>query len=84
MSLGSEILWGLGNKGMFFRKKKEIKPEIFTEETCRACGDKFRRQFDDGDYVYHSGATCKKCASTDTLITAIYGEYPPDKNKDRS
>jgi hypothetical protein len=66
---------------VFFRKKKEVKPEIFAEETCRACGEKTRRRFEDGDFVYKSAAACKNCSSADTLITAIYGEYPAEANK---
>lgn len=63
---------------LFFKKKKEIKPEIFTEETCQSCGEKFRRQFEDGDYVFRQASACKKCSSSTTFITAIYGEYPPE------
>lgn len=66
---------------MFFRKKKEVKPEIFTEEVCQACGEKFRRNFEEGDYVFRSGSACKKCSSSNTLIGAIYGEYPPENKK---
>ncbi len=60
---------------MLFRKKKEIKPEIYTEQTCQSCGEKSRRQFEENDYVYRTGAQCKKCESSNTLISAIYGEY---------
>lgn len=63
---------------LFFKKKKEIKPEIFTEEACQECGEKFRRHFEDGDYVYRTASACAKCSSPRTLITAIYGEYPPE------
>lgn len=66
-----------------FGKKKEITPKIYTEETCTACGDKVRRPFEDGDYVFLSkhGSSCKHCGSSSTLmISAIYGEYPPEKN----
>ena len=67
---------------LFFGKKKEVKPEIYAEETCQSCGDKQRRKFEEGDYVFRAGAQCKKCSSSDTLITAVYGEYPADpKNK---
>lgn len=66
---------------MLFGKKKEVKPEIFTEDTCQSCGEKSRRQFEDGDYVYGSGKQCKKCSSANTLVTAVYGEYPPDSEK---
>ena len=64
----------------FLGKKKEVKPEIFTEETCQSCGEKSRRQFKEGDYVFQAGAQCKKCSSSDVLVGAIYGEYPPDDN----
>ena len=73
------LFWG--------RKKKEVAPTIYTEETCKNCGEKNRRSFEDGDYIYKnssssSGSICKKCSSTNTtMITAIYGEYPPEKQK---
>jgi len=64
---------------MFFGKKKEIKPEIYSEEICQSCGENSRREFKEGDYIYGSGTRCKKCSSN-TLITAIYGEYPEEKH----
>jgi hypothetical protein len=67
---------------MLFGKKKEIKPEIYSEDTCQSCGEKTRRQFEEGDYVYRFGVQCKKCSSN-TLVTAIYGEYP-EENKPRA
>jgi hypothetical protein len=67
---------------LLFGKKKEVKPEIYAEDTCQSCGEKTRRQFEEGDYVYKSGLQCKKCSSSNTLVTAIYGEYPEEeKNK---
>ena len=66
---------------MWFRKKKEVKPQIFTEETCQACNENTRRRFEDGDFVYKAAAVCKNCFSSNTLITAIYGEYPAEPNK---
>ena len=68
------------DSSMLFGKKKEITPEIYTEDTCKSCGEKTRRRFEDGDYVFGAGMQCKKCSSSNTLVTAIYGEYPPDKN----
>jgi hypothetical protein len=65
---------------MLFGKKKEVAPEIYTEDTCKSCGEKTRRRFEDGDYDFGAGMQCKKCSSSNTLVTAIYGEYPPDKN----
>lgn len=64
---------------MLFGKKKEVKPEIYSEDTCQSCGEKTRRRFEEGDYVYKAGAQCKKCSSSDTLVTAVYGEYPEEK-----
>lgn len=64
---------------MLFRKKKEVKPEIYSEDTCQSCGEKTRRRFEEGDYVYKAGAQCKNCSSSDTLVTAVYGEYPEEK-----
>jgi hypothetical protein len=63
---------------MLFRKKKEVKPDIYTEQTCQSCGEKSRRRFEENDYVYRTGARCKKCESANTLISAIYGEYPEE------
>jgi hypothetical protein len=65
---------------LFGRKKKEIKPEIYSEETCQSCGEKTRRAFNDGDYVYGRGSKCTKCSSSSTLVTAVYGEYPEEKS----
>ena len=73
--------WG---SSMLFGKKKEVTPEIYTEDTCKSCGEKTRRRFEDGDYVFGAGMQCKKCSSSNTLVTAIYGEYPPDKNNNKS
>jgi ribosomal protein L37AE/L43A len=66
---------------MLFSKKKEIKPEIYSEDTCQSCGQKARRRFGEGDYVYRSGVQCKKCSSSNTLVTAIYGEYPEENKR---
>lgn len=66
---------------MLFGKKKEVKPEIYTEDTCQSCGEKTRRQFEEGDHVYRHGQQCKKCSSSNTLVTAVYGEYPEEKDK---
>ena len=62
----------------FIRKKKKKSPTIYTEESCIQCGQKLKRIFEDGDYVYKDGELCKKC-SNKTLITAIYGEYPDER-----
>ena len=68
---------------LFGSKKKEVKPEIFTEETCQSCDEKSRRRFEEGDYVYKNSGTanCKKCSSSNVMISAIYGEYPADNKK---
>jgi hypothetical protein len=65
---------------ILFGKKKEVTPEIYSEDTCQSCGEKTRRRFEEGDYVYKTGAQCKNCLSSDTLVTAVYGEYPEEKN----
>lgn len=65
---------------ILFGKKKEVKPEIYSEDTCQSCGEKTRRQFVESDYVYRSSMQCKKCSSSNTLVTAIYGVYP-EENK---
>jgi len=64
---------------ILFGKKKEIVPEIYSEDTCQSCGEKTRRQFQEGDYVFRTGLPCKKCSSSDTLVTAVYGEYPEEE-----
>lgn len=66
---------------MVFGKKKEVKPEIYSENTCQSCGEKTRRQFEEGDYVYRAGVQCKKCSSSNTLVTAIYGEYQDEEKR---
>ncbi len=65
---------------MFWSKKPEVKPAIYTEETCNSCGERARRPFEVGDNVYEQGRACTKCSSS-TLVTAVYGEYPPEKSK---
>lgn len=64
---------------IFFSKKPEPQPVPYTEQTCGGCGEKERRPFEQGDHVYKGGTRCTKCNSTSTLMTAIYGEYPPEK-----
>ncbi len=64
---------------MLFGKKKEVKPEIYSEETCQSCGEKTRRRFEEGDYVYKRTTQCNKCSSSERLVTAVYGEYPGEK-----
>jgi len=65
---------------MLFGKKKQIWPEVYAEDSCKSCGEKTKRKFEDGDYVFSTGAKCKKCSSSNTLITAIYGEYPSERD----
>lgn len=65
---------------ILFGKKKEVTPEIYSEDTCQSCGEKTRRRFEEGDYVYKTGPQCKKCLSSDTFVTAVYGEYPEEKH----
>ena len=64
---------------MLFRKKKEVNPEIYSEDKCQSCGENIKRRFEEGDYVYGTGLQCKKCSSANTLVVAVYGEYPPDE-----
>lgn len=64
---------------MLFGKKKEVKPEIYSEDTCQVCDKKTRRRFEEGDYIYKPGKPCEKCSSLHTLVTAVYGEYPEEK-----
>ena len=65
---------------MLFSKKKEVVPEIYSEEACQFCREKIKRPFEEDDHVYGIGLQCKKCMSSNTLVTAIYGEYP-EENK---
>lgn len=64
----------------FVRRKKSVSPIVYTEETCQNCNNKIRRIFQDGDYIYKSGSTCKACSGI-AMTTAIYGEYPVEKEK---
>jgi hypothetical protein len=64
----------------FARRKKNASPIVYTEETCQNCNNKFKRIFQDGDYIYKSGSTCKACSGI-AMTTAIYGEYPAEKEK---
>jgi hypothetical protein len=65
---------------MWFKKKKKVIPTVYTEEMCHICGEKWRRKFEDGDYIYKPGSNCKKCHKT-AMIIAVYGEYPIEKQK---
>ena len=65
---------------MWFKKKKKITPTVYTEEICQRCGEKKKRNFQEGDYIYKFGSNCKKCSEL-TMINAIYGEYPMEKQK---
>jgi hypothetical protein len=64
----------------FGKKKKEETPTIYTVETCQNCGQAKRRIFEDNDYIYKRRSSCNNCSET-VMITAIYGEYPPEKQK---
>lgn len=66
---------------MLFGKKKEITPEIYSEDTCQSCSEITKRRYEERDYVYGLGLQCKKCMSSDTLVTAIYGEYPEEETR---
>ena len=62
-----------------FRKQKKS-PNVYTEESCGACGEKVKRIFQESDYIYKEAVVCKKCSGI-TLITAIYGEYPQERKE---
>jgi hypothetical protein len=64
----------------FKKKKKQISPTVYTEEICQRCGEKNKRKFEDGDYIYKFGSNCKECSNI-TMISAVYGEYPAEKQK---
>jgi hypothetical protein len=63
---------------IFQRKNKKDRPTVYTENTCQTCNQKTKKTFEDGDYIYKPGFTCKVCSGTE-MITAIYGEYPAEK-----
>jgi hypothetical protein len=65
---------------MWFKRKKQISPTVYTEEICPRCGEKKKRKFEDGDYIYKISSNCKKCCEP-IMISAIYGEYPQEKQK---
>jgi hypothetical protein len=65
---------------MFFSKKPEPKPTMYAEQTCSGCGNRMKRPFEQGDYVFMVGARCAKCNSAATMVTAIYAEYPAEKS----
>jgi hypothetical protein len=68
----------------FGRKKKKEAPIIYTVETCQDCGEKNRRIFEPNDYIYKkTTTTCKKCTGI-VMISAVYGEYPPEKQKQKN
>lgn len=68
----------------FGRKKKKEAPIIYTVETCQDCGEKNRRIFESNDYIYKKiTTTCKKCTGI-VMISAVYGEYPPEKQKQKN
>lgn len=64
---------------IFWSKKPDPKPVIYTEEMCNSCGERGRRHFEVGDNVYEQGRACTKCNSS-TIVTAVYGEYPAEKS----
>ncbi len=66
---------------MLFGKKKEITPEIYSEDFCQSCSEKTKRRYEEGDYIYGSGLQCKKCMSFNTVVTAIYDEYPEEDTR---
>jgi hypothetical protein len=68
---------------MWLKKKKKITPTVYTEEMCPRCGNKNKRNFDEGDYIYKIGSNCKRCSEL-TMISAIYGEYPMEKKQKQS
>lgn len=69
---------------MLFGKKKEVTPEIYSEDFCQSCGEKTKRGYEGEDYVYGSGLQCKKCMSSNTVVTAIYGEYSKEEEEARA
>jgi hypothetical protein len=67
----------------FGKKKKKESPTIYTVETCQDCGEKNTRIFEPNDYIYKTTTTCKKCTGI-VMISAVYGEYPPEKQKQKN
>ncbi len=53
--------------------EKRGKQIVYTIEECMSCGEKKKRAFTLGDYVYKKGGQCNKCSGS-ILITMIYAE----------
>jgi hypothetical protein len=53
--------------------EKRGKQIIYTIEECLSCGEKNKRAFAVGDYVYKENGQCKKC-NGNVYITMIYAE----------
>ncbi|MFN3622387.1 MAG: hypothetical protein ACK4TI_05800 [Nitrososphaerales archaeon] len=53
--------------------EKRGKQIVYTVEECLNCGEKSKRTFTVGDYVFKQNGQCKKC-SGNILITMIYAE----------
>ncbi|NHV97223.1 MAG: hypothetical protein HA494_05480 [Thaumarchaeota archaeon] len=53
--------------------EKRGKQIVYTIEECLSCGEKSKRSFTVGDYVYKGNGQCKKCGGN-LYITMIYAE----------
>jgi hypothetical protein len=68
---------------ILFGKKKEAPPVVYSEITCNSCGEKSRRPFEEGDYVFRKSdnLACEKCGSLSGIVSSIYGEYAEEDKK---
>jgi hypothetical protein len=53
--------------------KGRQKSKVSTIEECLSCGQKTKRAFQSGDFVYKVGGECTKCKGK-MKIVMIYGE----------
>jgi len=68
---------------VLFSKKKEEPPVVYTEESCKVCGEITKRQFAEGDFILKlTENTCPKCSSQKVIVSGVYGEYPPTHDGD--
>lgn len=52
---------------------------------CIKCGNKMKRPFEEGDYIYRKfqGKPCSKCSNEDYLILEIFADYRKSKKKEK-
>lgn len=58
--------------------ERHRKLTAYTIEECTSCGQKTKRPFKSGDYVYNEGGNCAKCGMKMRVIM-IFGEEVKEK-----